>query len=75
MAGLSTTHDEVAVRGNPDQGRSFAVFYLRGRELLAVDAVNRIAEFMMSKQLIAARAAIDPAKLRDEHVAMKDVRL
>jgi 3-phenylpropionate/trans-cinnamate dioxygenase ferredoxin reductase subunit len=75
MAGLSTTHDEVVVRGNPDQGRSFAVFYLRGRELLAVDAVNRIAEFMMSRQLIVARAPIDPAKLRDERVAMKDVRL
>jgi len=75
MAGLSTTHDAVVVRGNPDQGRSFAVFYLRGRELLAVDAVNRIAEFMTSKQLIAQRAPIDPAKLRDERIAMKDVRL
>jgi hypothetical protein len=30
---------------------------------------------MMSKQLIAERSRVDPAKLSDERVAMKDVRL
>jgi 3-phenylpropionate/trans-cinnamate dioxygenase ferredoxin reductase subunit len=30
---------------------------------------------MMSKQLIAERARVDPAKLGDEQVAMKEVRL
>jgi len=43
--------------------------------LIAVDAVNRAPEFMMSKQLIAERAQVDPAKLGDEQVAMKEVRL
>ena len=28
MVGLSAGHDEAVVRGNPDEGRSFAVFYL-----------------------------------------------
>ena len=65
----------VVVRGDPDCGRSFAVFYLRQEELIAVDAVNRAPEFMMSKQLIAERSRVDPAKLGDERVAMKDVRL
>jgi len=51
------------------------VFYLRQGELVAVDAVNRAPEFMMSKQLIAERSRVDPAKLGDERVAMKDVRL
>jgi len=48
---------------------------LRQGELVAVDAVNRAPEFMMSKQLIAERSQVDPAKLGDESVAMKDVRL
>jgi 3-phenylpropionate/trans-cinnamate dioxygenase ferredoxin reductase subunit len=74
MAGLSAGHDQAVVRGNPDAGRSFAVFYLREGTLIAVDAVNRAPEFMMSKQLIAERAKIDPARLGDESVAMKDMR-
>ena len=74
MAGLSTGHDQAVVRGSPDTGRSFAVFYLREGTLIAVDAVNRAPEFMMSKQLIAERAKIDPARLGDEGVAMKDMR-
>jgi 3-phenylpropionate/trans-cinnamate dioxygenase ferredoxin reductase subunit len=74
MVGLSAGHDEAVVRGNPDEGRSFAVFYLRHGTLLAVDAVNRAPEFMMSKQLIAERARLDPARLRDERVAVKDLK-
>jgi|FEC22Drversion2_1045045.scaffolds.fasta_scaffold00355_4 3-phenylpropionate/trans-cinnamate dioxygenase ferredoxin reductase component len=74
MAGLSAGHDKAVVRGNPDSGRSFAVFYLREGTLIAVDAVNRAPEFMMSKQLIAERARIDPSRLCNESVAMKDMR-
>ena len=74
MAGLSGGHDCAVVRGNAEHGRSFAVFYLREGTLIAVDAVNRAPEFMMSKQLIAERAKIDPARLGDESVAMKDMR-
>jgi 3-phenylpropionate/trans-cinnamate dioxygenase ferredoxin reductase subunit len=36
--------------------------------------VNRAPEFMMSKQLIAERARLDPARLRDERVAVKDLQ-
>jgi 3-phenylpropionate/trans-cinnamate dioxygenase ferredoxin reductase subunit len=74
MTGLSAGHDQAVVRGNAERGRSFAVFYLREGVLIAVDAVNRAPEFMMSKQLIAERAKIDPARLGDEGVAMKDMR-
>jgi 3-phenylpropionate/trans-cinnamate dioxygenase ferredoxin reductase subunit len=75
MAGLSAGHSDAVVRGDPDRGRSFAVFYLLGSALIAVDAINRTPEFIMSKQLIAEQARVDPAKLVDESVAMKDVRL
>lgn len=74
MVGLSAGHDHAVVRGDPQQGRAFAVFYFRDGGLVAVDAVNRAPEFMVSKQLIADRARIDPARLGDERVSMKDMR-
>jgi 3-phenylpropionate/trans-cinnamate dioxygenase ferredoxin reductase subunit len=74
IAGLSAGHDQAIVRGEPERGRSFAVFYLSGGTLTAVDAVNRTPEFMMSKQLIAERAKVDPAKLADERVPMRELR-
>ncbi len=74
MVGLSAGHDAAVVRGDPERGRSFAVFYLRDGALIAVDAVNRAPEFMMSKQLIAQRARLDPTRLGDERVAMKDMK-
>ena len=75
MAGLPDKHTESVIRGNPDHGRSFSVFYLADGVLIAVEAVNRAADFMMSKALIAERARVDRAKLADERVAVKDSRL
>lgn len=74
-AGLSDRHDQAIVRGRPDEGRSFAAFYLLDGVLVACDAINRTAEFMMSKTLIGARARVDTAKLVDERVAVKDSRI
>ncbi|MFO1083412.1 MAG: FAD-dependent oxidoreductase [Reyranellaceae bacterium] len=74
-AGLSDRHDQAIVRGRPDEGRSFAVFYLSGGVLTACDAMNRPAEFMMSKVLVGARARVDAARLADERVAVKDCRI
>ena len=73
-AGLSDRHDQAIIRGRPDEGRSFAVFYLSDGVLVACDAMNRAAEFMMSKILVGARARVDAAKLADERVAVKDCR-
>jgi 3-phenylpropionate/trans-cinnamate dioxygenase ferredoxin reductase subunit len=74
MAGLSGGHSEAVVRGDPDRGRSFAVFYLKDGVLIAVDAVNRVPEFMTSRQLIAEGARLDPARLGDERIDMKSIR-
>lgn len=74
-AGLSDRHDQAIVRGRPDEGRSFAVFYLSDGVLVACDAMNRAVEFMTSKVLVGARARVDTAKLADERVAVKDCRI
>jgi 3-phenylpropionate/trans-cinnamate dioxygenase ferredoxin reductase subunit len=67
IAGLSTGYDEVVVRGDP-AARSFAAFYLRAGQLLAVDAVNSPKEFIAGKKLVANRARIAADVLRDASV-------
>ncbi|MFW2403859.1 MAG: NAD(P)/FAD-dependent oxidoreductase [Gammaproteobacteria bacterium] len=70
IVGLSGEHDQVVLRGDPD-ARSFAAFYMDGDRLIAVDAINKAREFMLSKKLIAAGARIDPEILADESIEFK----
>jgi 3-phenylpropionate/trans-cinnamate dioxygenase ferredoxin reductase subunit len=72
MAGLSQGHDRCVLRGSPDS-RSFCAFYLRGHTLLAVDAVNRPAEFMAVRRALASASEVDAGALADEAVPLKDV--
>jgi len=72
IVGLSGTHDHVVLRGDPNE-RSFAAFYMEGDLLVAVDAINKAREFMLSKKLIAAGARIDPEILADETIEFKDL--
>jgi 3-phenylpropionate/trans-cinnamate dioxygenase ferredoxin reductase subunit len=67
IAGLSTGYDDVVLRGDP-AARSFAAFYLRGGQLIAVDAVNSPKEFIAGKKLVANRTRIAPDLLRDASV-------
>lgn len=75
IAGLSGGYDNIVLRGNPDEGRSFAAFYFKGDKLLAVDAVNRPQEYMVGKRLIpltmGAKKIIDKKALADEAVPLK----
>jgi 3-phenylpropionate/trans-cinnamate dioxygenase ferredoxin reductase component len=66
IAGLSLGYEEVAVRGEPGS-QGFAVYYLAAGTVLAVDAVNSPHDFMYGKKLVAARAKITAAELRDPH--------
>lgn len=70
IAGLSEGYDEIVLRGSMSS-RSFTLFYLRARQLIASDAVNRPQEFMVAKRLVAGRVVVDPALLMDESVPLK----
>lgn len=72
MVGFSTDADTEVVRGDPEAG-AFARFYLRDGVVVAVDAVNSPREFMAAKQLVADKRKMDPLKLADESIAMKDL--
>ena len=71
IAGLSAGYDQVLMRGDPSSA-SFACLYLKDGVLIAVDAINAPRDFMQSKALIAARAAVDPLELADSARALKD---
>ena len=73
IAGLSQGYDNVVLRGDPETGRSFAVFYFEGERLLAVDAINRPGEFMLGKKLLMAGARVDKEKLADENIPVKSL--
>ena len=73
IAGLSEGYDQLIIRGNRDQGRSFAAFYLKDGVILAVDAINKPSEFMMGKRLITGKVRVDLDKLADESVNVKEL--
>ena len=71
IVGLSQDHDRQVLRGDP-ASRSFSVCYLKGRELLAVEAVNHSKDYMAARKLIAERALMQPDKLADSELALKE---
>ncbi len=71
IVGLSQGHDQQVTRGDPAT-RSFTVCYLKGGELVAVEAVNHSKDYMAARKLIADRARPDIDKLADPQIALKD---
>ena len=73
IAGLSQGYDEIITRGDPDNSRSFAAFYLKSGRVIAVDAINKPQEFMATKKLVALKQEIDRVKLADADVPVKEL--
>jgi 3-phenylpropionate/trans-cinnamate dioxygenase ferredoxin reductase subunit len=71
IAGLCPEYDQQVLRGDP-ASRSFSVCYLKGRELVAVEAVNHSKDYMAARKLIAERVLVDPKKIADPQVGLKD---
>ena len=72
IAGLSEGYDDVVVRGSVEEGTSLAAFYYAGGRLLAVDAVNRPAEFMMGKMALTQGKTLDKEIVRDATANIKE---
>jgi 3-phenylpropionate/trans-cinnamate dioxygenase ferredoxin reductase component len=71
IVGLSQDYDRQVLRGDP-ASRSFSVCYLKGRELLALEAINHSKDYMAARKLIAERALLNPEKLADSGLALKE---
>ncbi|MEO0367987.1 MAG: FAD-dependent oxidoreductase [Pseudomonadota bacterium] len=68
--GLFQGHDQVVVRGDLS-GRKFSVLYFQKGRLIAIDAINSPAEFMVGKKLVAQQATPDLAQIGDVEVPIK----
>jgi 3-phenylpropionate/trans-cinnamate dioxygenase ferredoxin reductase subunit len=71
IVGLSYAHDQQLTRGDPAT-RSFSICYLKGGELLAVEAVNHSKDYMAARKLIGERFRPDLDRLANPQLALKD---
>ncbi|WP_288396424.1 FAD-dependent oxidoreductase [uncultured Acinetobacter sp.] len=72
--GLSIGYDQEVVRGEPASG-SFSVIYLREGKIIAIDCVNRPADFIQGKAIIQQSIYIPIEQLSDHSQALKDMIL
>lgn len=72
--GLSLGYDQEILRGEPDSG-SFTVIYLREGKIIAIDCVNRPADFIQGKAIIQQSIYIPIEQLSDHSQALKDMIL
>jgi 3-phenylpropionate/trans-cinnamate dioxygenase ferredoxin reductase subunit len=72
IAGLFQGHDQVVLRGDP-AARAFAAFYYRSGNLIAVDALNRPAEYLGGKMLIQTHRTLAPDVIADTSRPMKEL--
>ena len=70
MTGLPMPGDETVMRGNM-ASEKFTLFYLRDGVLVASHTVNKPAEHMQSRKLIAAQARLTAAQLADASFDLK----
>lgn len=60
IAGLADDYDRVVSRSGTE---TMSNWYLKGRDLVAVDAINDARAFMTAKRLLASQAPIDVGRL------------
>ncbi len=72
IAGLWEPDDEIVVRGDVAE-RKFSVVYLRDGAIAAINVVNNMKDFLPAKKLIAGKIKVDPARVADPDVSLKDL--
>ena len=70
MAGLSQNYDRTVTRGDMALPK-FSVFYFRDSRLVAVDSINRPADHMTARRILAGRMPVTPEQASDESVDLK----
>jgi 3-phenylpropionate/trans-cinnamate dioxygenase ferredoxin reductase subunit len=72
MAGLAEEGDRFVLRGDP-ASRRFAGYYLRDGRVTAVNAVNSAQDYVQGQKLIRSGRRVDPARLADPSVSLKEL--
>jgi 3-phenylpropionate/trans-cinnamate dioxygenase ferredoxin reductase subunit len=69
IAGVGDPEDELILRGDP-ASRAFSCLHLRGGRLVAIDCINRGADFLAAKKLIAESRPIDRDQAADPEIRL-----
>lgn len=64
IAGLTTGHDRAILRGQPESGQ-FSVFCYREGRLVGVESVNRPADHIAARRILAGEPRISPHEAAD----------
>ena len=72
IAGLFNGYDRIVQRGDM-KARAFALFYYKAGRMIAVDAINRPAEFLGAKALLQKGLNVTPEQLEDVAKPMKEI--
>lgn len=70
--GLAAGYDVSVVRGD-QRDTSCSIFCFRRGRLVAVEAVNRPADYMVGRKLLVQRGAITPEQAADESVDLREL--
>ncbi len=70
MVGLSNNATSGVVRGIPDDG-TFSVFHFDNDRLVAIDSVNRAADHMVGRRMLAAGISPSPEACADPNTDLK----
>ena len=65
IAGITIGHDTSVLRGDPAE-RNFSVFCFRGRQLVGVESVNRTADHVVARRLLAGDPELSPELAADK---------
>jgi 3-phenylpropionate/trans-cinnamate dioxygenase ferredoxin reductase component len=65
IAGITTGPDRSVVRGDPAD-RNFSVFCFRGGRLIGVESVNRTADHVVARRLLAGDPGLSPEQAADQ---------
>ena len=64
IAGLVIGHDAAILRGEPES-RSFSVFCFRDGRLIGVELVNRPADHIAARRILAGEPRLSPEEAAD----------
>lgn len=70
MVGLTAGCDRAVVRGDPAE-RAFSVFCFQGPRLLGIESINRPADHMFGRRLLAAGESVTPDEAADVNFDLK----
>ena len=74
MVGLSTGCETQVTRGDMASGK-FSVLYFRKGKLRAIDSINKPADHIMGRKLLAGQCSLSPKQAADESYPLKSALL